>query len=248
MKHVESKNDIEVYYAQVSQTIIKLIKATEYQAALELIDNELAAPYIPINFYNYFLQTKTDVEKLFREQEFQKDLSNATKLQMWNKTFNTQTAHVDLAYLNLMLDKYADQIDELDLVMFQQILNHKKVDNSDKTYLISILKELGVDHTFELWNSFLKTSFMINPKLVVLPNEQVVGIASSLEEHFFKDPSKLEIALNLLQVLQIKFFPNQINFPINDIINTIINVTNALFGNTTLMSNSITNLFEEFLK
>lgn len=242
-----STKNLNEYYADIAQKVLELVKDEKFSEALSILDEELDQPYIPADFYHNLNQIKLDIECQLKEEEYSQKVANLSKLEIWNLVYDEKQHKFDDVYFNILLSKYNNELDDIDFALINKIFVDKKIDNVSKSIMINNLRELKINHTFSLYNSFLDKLFDFNPMLNFELDEQVVEIANKIDEIFLKDPSKSEIALSLLQVLATKFIPKRIMFDNNDIINTVVNMTNSLFSEENIIENEISNILKEYI-
>lgn len=241
-------NEIEQYYSNISQQTIALITEKKYEQAINILNEELNQPYIPYDIYEKLLQSKLDIEKMLLEDTYIKKFDSLTKREIWSQVYNENNNFIDISYISILLEKYENEFDDYDVTMINDILNNKKINNVDKWLLIELISQLKLNYSFSMYNSFLDKKISFNLETLQTSQDQLVIIAKELSNLLAKQPSELEIALQLLQALHTKFIPNEISFNNHDIINTLKNVVLALFNHEQLVTNDITKLLKEFLE
>ena len=172
------------YYDDLLVKIEDLIENQEYDESLKLIDSELSMPYIP-----------NDVEaKLI---EFKKLIPSETSL----KSLNDEDI---IAYLKMDENHQLRAVDELDrrnlrdyVDLCNEYLKSKGFINA-KVLLIDSLIKQEINEEFTLNNNDIEYTFI--PRYVMSPEESL-GYLKALEllnSYFMKEPSKLELAKQLL--------------------------------------------------
>ncbi len=242
-----SAKKINDYYADIVEKVLKLVNEEKYEEAIDVLNEELDQPYIPTDFFHNLNQIKNDIELQLKENNYNKKVSNLSKLEIWNLVYDEKKHKFDEVYFNVLLSKFNDELDEIDLSIINKIFNDKRVDNVSKSIMINNLRDLKVNHTFKIYNNFLDETFKFNPIVNLELDRQVVELANKIEEVYLKNPSKSEIALSLLQVLATKFMPIKIKFDNNDIINSVVNITNSLFSEEDIIENEISNILKEYI-
>ncbi len=242
-------SNIDDYYQKLSQDLLTYIQAKEYQKVLDIIEDELQQPYIPQQHYINLLNTKDEVEMMLGESMYEDTINSLSKLQIWDKIYDTKNEKINLVFLNLFLSRFGEAFDDVDLSMMQKIFLDKKMPNTEKTILVSALVDLHIDHDFKYYNVYLKKTLSFNPLHLVdaeanAKSEQIYG---ALEKYYLKDPSKLQIAASLLQVLFIECFPNEFNFANDLVVTTITNVVDALFNQTEIIENEVSILLSRHI-
>lgn len=244
----EQNNEIDQYYSDISQQIIVLIKEKKYIQAINILNEELNQPYVPYDIYERLNQSKIDIERMQIEESYDKKFNLLTKREIWNQIYNEANHFIDISYISILLEKYEHEFNDYDVTMLNNILNNKHINNVDKWLLIELILQLKLDYPFSMYNSFLDKKMSFNLETLTGGQQQLAMIAKELTNILAKQPSELEIALQLLQALYTKFIPNQISFNNHDIINTLKNVVLALFNHEQLVENEITKLLKEFLE
>lgn len=242
-----STKTIKEFYSEVVKKILDLVNKEEFDKALEILDEELSQPYVPNELYHNLNQIKIEIEQQLTENKYNNKVAKLSKLEIWNFVYNEKTHKFDNVYFNILLSKFNEQFDDVDYAMINKIFLDKKVDNVSKSIMIHDLREMKVNHDFDLYNDYLNKTFKINPFKNIELDEQVVKLANELDEIFSKNPSKSEIALSLLQVLATKFIPQTIKFNNNDIIKTVVNMTNSLFSEEDIIENEISSILREYI-
>lgn len=242
-------SNINDYYQKLSQDLLTYIQNQEYEKALSIIDEELQQPYIPNEHYMNLINTKDEIEEKLQEITYNNEIDSLSKLQVWDKIFDTKNNKIDIVYLNVFFAKFENEIDEADFAIMQKILLDKKLPNSEKTILISTLIDNGINHDFKYYNIFTKQTHDFNT--LKLQNNESTKYADeihiTLEKVFLKDPSKFQIANSLLQLLVIEFFPSKINFDKMIIEQTIINIVNSLFDQSEIIENDVSKILKKYL-
>ncbi|MGL4950926.1 MAG: DUF3196 family protein [Mycoplasma sp.] len=248
-KQKKKENDeLQEYYSELTLKILALYQEKKFEEALAIVEEEISQPYVPNEFLIQFIDLQNDIEKIISNNTFEKEFSDMTKLQIWNKIFDEKNNKVDVSFINLLLEKYNNTLDEIDISIIQKILRNKKIDNIDKSLIIQILCELDNKETFKIYNNVSHKEFNFSQKTFLETTfKQLQEITKELENIFIQDPSRLELSINLLHVLHVKFIPVCIDFPNHDIINTLKNITNSLFGDEVIEGNQITQMLSEFI-
>lgn len=253
LSQIESTTNetMDEYYAKVSQQIIALMKEQKFIEAIKILDEEMEQAYIPFEIMENFIKTRSDIDQLVREQTYENKFLNASRNEMWNYIYNQNKHTLDTSLFVVYLNKWK-LLDEMDKAFINQIFTDKTIPNVDKTNFFQILvgyhNDDGTSFEYHWYNDYLKKEFIINENVCNTYNNQLKILVNALEKNFMKDPSRSSIAVDLVYALHTKFIPMPINFDNNDIINTLKNITNALFNDEQIIKNSITVLLKEFLE
>ncbi len=146
-----------------------------------------------------------------------------------------------MVFLNLFLSRFGETFDDTDFSIMQKVFHDPTLPNTEKTILVAALVDTHVDREFEYFNPYLQQTCSFNPMHLVhsQANAKSEQIASALEKHYLQDPSKLQIAASLLQVLLIECFPDEFKFANDLVIQTIINMVESLFNQTAIVENEV---------
>ncbi|MGL4948034.1 MAG: DUF3196 family protein [Mycoplasma sp.] len=245
----KEQSELDQYYSNLIIEILGLYQSKNFEKALAIIEEELNQPYIPGDILTQLLELRNDIEKIVSNDRFEQKFSDMNKLEIWNNIYNEDDSTFDISFFNLLLEKFQNELDEVDLSIIQKIFLNKNISNLDKWTIIHTLNELGISHEFKLYNDHFKKviSFSIE-KYNNEPKEQLKEIMKSLENEFIQDPSKFQIAIDLLMVIHIKFIPDCIEFSNHDIIITLKNIVNSFFGEEAIEENQISEMLSEFIK
>ncbi len=241
-------DNLKQYYSDISLKLIDLIKQEKYEEALDVIDDELEQPYVPNSILVSFMKTRKEIEIQLAQSKYDEEIDEMSKFEMWNKIYDEKNHKIDIVFINILLEKFGEELDEIDFAVINKIFKDKKISNVDKSHLLFILLDIDAQYKFTLYNNYLNKEFSFVPKDIVnsfIPREETV---KKLEEVFMKDPSKLEIAYNLLQLLSSQYIPEEIPFSDDEIVDSISDLVNSFFGDSLNQENKITEMLSKLLE
>lgn len=172
------------YYEDLVPQIEALIKDEKYDKALSLIEKELSLPYVPSD-----IETKLkDLLKLIPKDDFVRSLSDEEIIK----------------YLNLDETKQLRAVEELNnknLRDYLDVCNEYLKGNgyiNAKVLLIDSLIKQDINEEISMSNNGVDYNFI--PKYVMSPECSIGFVKASeiLGEKYMKEPSKLELAKQLL--------------------------------------------------
>lgn len=172
------------YYDELINNIDMLIKEENYDLAKDLIDKELSMPYVP-----------NDIDRKLREY---------IKIIPFNNTIKALNDEEIIEYLRGSEGKQLRAIEELDRKNLRDYIDicdsYLKSDGfiNGKVLLIDSLIKQDISDEFTMINDGIEYSFI--PRYVMSP-ETSIGFIKSLDilnDVFMKEPSKLEMAKQLL--------------------------------------------------
>lgn len=172
------------YYEDLLNTVNKEINDGNFATALDLIEKELSMPYVP-----------SDVEKKLKEH-----LGNIPK----NSSIKKLSDEDIISYLKSDETKQLIAIDELNdrnlreyLDICEEYLTSNGYINA-KVLLVHSLISQDINEEIKMLNEGIEYKFI--PKYVMLPEESLgfKAALAILDEKYMKEPSKLELAKELL--------------------------------------------------
>lgn len=240
---------IEQYYESVIEKAKKLVSENQLEQALDILNDELDAPYIPIeqqekleDFANqiiadleYFDGIK-NYEKMSRSELFEKVLEN-------NK--------LDSAALSLFFERYQNDLrdDELDSLI--DFLGSRRSKNDYKTLVFLWISNAQIDRNIRYYNNHLKEEFYINTLQTKTYNniELYKETEKIINELALKEPSLLEFCLKILNLIYVYNFPQVPNFNPNELAFGIFNyMMFALQGSKSNKNIDIFNYINNIIK
>ncbi|MGL4951824.1 MAG: DUF3196 family protein [Mycoplasma sp.] len=245
----KEEKEFSEYYSKIFSEILHLYQNHKFEESLKILDEEINQPYVPSEYLSQMLDLKNDVEKTLGNESFKEKFQNMSKLQIWNEIYDEDKNKLNISYFELLIEKYNETLDEMDITIIQKIFLNKKISNYDKVLIIQLICDLKVEHTFEIYNEYLDKISVFSPiEYLDTTLSQLKEISDAISQIYLQDPTKTEIASNLLYVLHIKLMPGCINFNIHDIINTLKNITNSFFSEEVIEDNQITEMLSDFIK
>ena len=172
------------YYEDLLKNVNELINKEDYSKASELIDKELSMPYVPSDIEKAL---KTALFKIPKENVVRK-LSDEEIASYLKKDENKQLRAVD-ELNDRNLREYLDICEEY--LMSDGYINAKAL-------LVHSLIYQDINEEIRMINNGIEYKFI--PKYVMLPEESL-GFKNALDElsnRYMKEPSKLELAKQLL--------------------------------------------------
>lgn len=173
------------YYDDLIENIEKHIKNNDYESAKLLIINELNLPYVPKDIEEKLNKYLLDIKSL-------------------NISFKTLTDEEIVLYLYSNEEKQLIAVDELSrrnlrdyIDICDKYLTSKGYANS-KALLIDSLIRQEINYTFSIINNNSLLKF--NPKnmQIIEETQEFKNACSYLTDYYLKDPSKLQMAIELL--------------------------------------------------
>ncbi|MDL2211499.1 hypothetical protein LJB88_01335 [Erysipelotrichaceae bacterium OttesenSCG-928-M19] len=196
------------YFEVLGYYILALIKLEDYDKALNMINDELAMPYVQEDYYEVLNNLYDDV--LAQKQAFLVD-NNAYDIRLDDETIE----HILLDH-----DNYDEQ---LDVIMRLEDYNIRKLlpiietflvnDNSLvlKTFILELLVKQQINEAVLVNKNGFEYEFLPNANLLVFQDLNYLKIRDLLEVHLAKQPSFLEMCYDILDLVVYIIYPEIIS-------------------------------------
>ncbi len=225
-------NNIEKFYKKTLEEINNLIEKNELEKAIDMIEDELEAPYIPIEYLEKF-------EELLLEIKFQKNYKEeSTFLKKIDKNdflknFNNKNQISEIIYF---FEKFQNTFTEIEKNTIYNFLQDKNIENNKKILIAECLKKIDNNRDFTFYNSNLKKLFKLDMRnLNFIESIDFFIMANKmLNNLIYKEPTLIEISYTIIYSFYEYFFPDFIlGYSYEDFVFSIINVVeNILKGKT----------------
>ena len=186
------------YYDELLQSIDSLLAEKDYEKAKSLILNELNLPYVPMDIedklhsYLYQIKDATYVPKSLSEEDI-------------------------IGYLDADCEKQLIGVDELGkknlrdyIDVVSDFLKGDKYVNA-KALLIDSLIRQEINYDFEYVNNGSLIVFNPSKLKIVEETDEFKNASDILSDYYLKDPSKLQIGLELIYKECLLALPNKID-------------------------------------
>ena len=237
---LESQPDLKIIF----DTILTYIDSNMLEEALVCVDDVLASPYLPIKILDFLTKLKKDLKNEINHIKYDNQINEMSKLQLWDKIYDKNSNHIDLTYFEIFINKYENEIDDVDLSLINTILTNKKINNIDKTNILLFCINSKLDSDLKIYNNELKKTYIVNPTKTDLLSQQNI-IVKQLQDFYMKSPSYIPHAVNLLGLLTSYYLGSNIPYDNKLILSTIINVIGALFEKEEIVETELSSLLIE---
>lgn len=205
-------DNLSKYYESILEQANKLIKDNELESALQILEDELEAPYIPIEYKNKFEDLYEQTKAQIRYLNEYEDIESLDRESLFESIFKIKNDNSKTSYGSLLLffDRYGSSLELEEIKKIDSYLSSKKSDNDSKVWLITMLKNSGVDYEFDFYNIFKKKFYKVNPVktdvFVISPYYKQIG--SIIDKMTEKDPSLNNFCNTFLYNIYLYEFPN----------------------------------------
>lgn len=204
---LELNDELINYYDDLIKKIKDDFNNKKYKEAIARCEEELEQPYLPFEYIKEFEQLLFQMQAEYRYLQLDDKLKNQSKQQMINSIFDNVNFNVYL--FDFFIEKYHSQLEDIDYNIIQKWLMSKKLDNSQKFYLLDTLAAFKIDRNFIFYNSNIDDDIVLNT-LTFHENEYFKPYNLSLEiieQDLFKDPIVSKFAIDLLDAVSCHYFP-----------------------------------------
>lgn len=229
IKTREIMGDTIKYYEEVLEAIKRLLKDKDAEAALSILDKELKAPYVPKKYLDKFEAMYLDVQRQALSEEIQFKYSNLTKLEMLTLIYNGKK--LDLNVFAFFLGKFYEELDELDYSFINKIFKDPKIHNGEKIFILEQLKMCELKHEFDFVNEYTGHIGKVNSTgaFEMDTNDYFKPICKFIEKELMKDPSLINMALDLVRVIYENYFNEQPKYTADALASQLVNYVKSHF-------------------
>lgn len=153
------EKDLNKYYDSILEKVDKLIKENEFEKAMEMLQDELDAPYMPLDYISKFEEKLIDTEYNYNYNNPKNTYQNLSKLELIDLIIKNKE-DAEMALINLF-DRFHEEFDEMDYAFFKKILLDKKIENNIKVMAMNLMQINSIDLTVDFYNKNLNKVFTI---------------------------------------------------------------------------------------
>lgn len=205
-------DELSKYYESVLKKANILIKENELEKALEILEDELDAPYIPLEYENkfedLFEQTRAQIKYLSEVE----DIDGLNREELFETIFKSKNDNSKMSYGSLLLffDRFGSSLELSEIKKIDAYLSSKKANNDSKAWVITMLKNAKVDYEFDYFNLYKNQFHKINPTKVDVfaISPYYKQMASLIDDMTEKDPSLNNFCITFLYNIYLYEFPN----------------------------------------
>lgn len=205
-------SDLENYYIGIIEKIEKLVSDFAIDKAIFILEDELSAPYIPLNFQNIL------ENKLFDLTAEKKYFSNINKYENLSKEELLKSI-IEKDALNIFamenfFNRYRTNFNKSDLIFFENVMISKTFKNEYKILMIENLIYAEIKAKIRFYNINHNKEYEINLEdiTITIANPLYTEILNIISNLSLKEPSIFEMAKTILLLIFHYYFPMTPNF------------------------------------
>lgn len=136
-------SNLEKFYNKIFEDIEILVEEKKINLAIEILEDELDAPYIPINFQEKFEEKLLELkfEKNYLNDE--KKIEKISKIDFFEKN-EKKISDLDVIYF---FKKFEKNLSENEIQMLIKKMESKDISNSKKIIILENIKNLKINKT-----------------------------------------------------------------------------------------------------
>lgn len=200
-------NDINKYYENILNEVEKLIKENKYLEAIDLLEDELEAPYMPLDFIPKFEEKLIECQYEYNYNNPSNNFSKLTKDEL-KEMIRKNNESSNMAIYNFF-DKFINDFSKADENFFLEILKDGKYPNDIKFNILTSLKINQINLDVEFFNSFTKKSYKLN-SLEYKDIEEYpffMEVKKEIEDQTAKEPWMLDLCYVSIFQYFISYYP-----------------------------------------
>ncbi|GHU46924.1 hypothetical protein FACS1894218_0270 [Bacilli bacterium] len=217
------------YYEDILDAIKRLLKDKDAEAALSILEKELKAPYVPKKYLDKFENMYLDVQRQALSEEIKFKYDHLTKLEMLTLVYNGKK--LDLNVFAFFLGKFYGELDDLDYSFINKIFKDPKIQNGEKIFILEQLKMCELKHEFDFVNEYTGHQGKVNSidNFEMRTNDYFKPVCKFIEKELMKDPSLINMALDLARVIYENYFNEQPQYTINELASQLVHYVKSHF-------------------
>lgn len=216
----KNKNELspmDKYYESIIEKVNKLIEEKKLDEALDIIEDELSAPYIPRNHEEVLEDIANTIIADKHYFSGIKDYTNLNRELLFSKI--VENDKLDSMALLYFFERYSNEISHDEIKEFVNFFKIKNLSNQDKEMLFLTLKTQNIDTNVVYYNNQLKEDFFINT--IKTDTYKTIDLYIETEKLIYeltvKEPSLLQFCLNILNLIYFYNFPQIPSFNAKDL-------------------------------
>jgi hypothetical protein len=217
------------YYETILERIEKLIQEKKYDEAFEIVKQEIASPYISLEYIDRFERLYVDLNKIVLVNQIKNQYNNMSKMEMLGKIFDDKKFDINL--FSFMLGKFHKDLESLDLEYINKIFKSKNISNSEKIFALQQMKLVNLVHAFDYFNNALNQTFSINLNDDFEYNKHpyFLQVKDQVNQVLLKNPSIATICNELLLLIYEHYFGSQPSYDTNILANKLSDYVQTYF-------------------
>lgn len=200
--------ELEKYYLRVIQIILKLRLEKKHYEAIDVIKQELQAPYIPIEFDGKLNELLADVTFEMNETNQGNKFLKFTREELFEKITNYSEGSI---YATIVFfERFKSEYKESEIKVLKNILNLKNINNDLKIIILEQLKLNCFKGKCNFYSKMSQKNYEIDIQKQKFVNEEPLFIEtfSRTSNLYYDEPMTNDLANNIIFAVYNHYFPD----------------------------------------
>jgi hypothetical protein len=217
------------YYIETFKKIDSLLKNKEYEEAFEIVSQEIASPYIPMEYIERFEQLYVELNKIIMVNQIKHHYNNMSKMEMLGKVYDGKK--FDVSLFSYLIGKFHKEFDNLDFQYINKIFSSHQIPNTEKIFALEQLKLTNISFNFDFFNNVLNKVFKVNTTndFEYSNHPYFKAVKQEIDDILMKDPSLATLANELLLIIYEYYFGTQPSYEPNVLANKLTSYVKTYF-------------------
>jgi hypothetical protein len=217
------------YYIETLKKVDSLLHDKRYEEAFELVSQEIASPYIPMEYIERFEQLYVELNKIVMVNQIKHQYNSMSKMEMLAKIYDGKKFDVNL--FSYLIGKFYEKLDHVDFQYINKVFNAKHIANTEKIFALQQLKLANISYTFDFFNNVLNKTFKMNPidSFEYVNHPYFQNVKQKIDDILLKNPSLATLSNELLSIIYEYYFGGQPSFEPSVLANKLTDYVKTYF-------------------
>lgn len=199
-------NDIENFYKKILLKINQEINNKKIDNAIEIIREELDAPYLPIEYQQIFQKLLNELIADKKYLKIDNVFKNLSKEELAKKIVIKE--QINIPAFDYYVSKYNNQYDHIDEYLFSKIFKNEIIDNFIKLHCLRVMRSFNYNCKIIFFNKNIHKSFSvkIDEQWDFEENKYYLNLIKIISDLSFKNPSIYNFELDIAKIIFTYFF------------------------------------------
>jgi hypothetical protein len=202
-----------------------------------MLTQEISSPYVPNAYAEELHSLYVAVNREVMVKRVKNKYNQMSKKQLLTNAFDGEK--IDVNVFSFFLAKFANAIEQNDLIYINQVFSSNKINNGVKIFILEQIKLAELTYTFDFYNNLTKQHFKISSTSVFEfeQNTYYQSLIKQVNVVLNKDPSSAMLATEICKIIFEYIFNAIPPYSANDLAQLISNYVLMHFDNRRLVDN-----------
>jgi len=243
--------ELEKYYLNVIEIILKLQMEKKYSEAVEIIQEELQAPYIPLEFEGKLSELLADVSFEINEENEGNKFLKFTREELLEKI--KIYSEGSIYAVMIFFERFKADYKESEIKLLKNVLSLENVGNDLKIVILEQLKLNLFEGKCNFYSYSMKKNYEIDIQSQKFINEERIFIEtfSRTSNLYYDEPMTNDLANNMIFAIYNHYFPDFSSIKSEkDLVVGLVQALGVILGNqkakdSTKLCKEILNIMEK---